>query len=188
MKKLFPISTFVILLLLGACSKKKELNPSHEPITFLNIVDSICNRYQIEDAYDPTAVKKGMHDYVGYYSANENPIFKDLPLTVSSILTAKTLDGNKLVTANLSYSKELPVDGKRYVYSIHVAVENEYEGNDSIPFTEGNTYYIEPQSGLVLYDGFLDVIGINESPTGVITDGRSFGTLKIKGASFKPTI
>ncbi|MBD5231905.1 MAG: hypothetical protein HDS66_07115 [Bacteroidales bacterium] len=181
-RNIFAIA--LVVMALSSCSKKQE-SPKHEAPTFLVVVDSICNKYATEDGYNASEVKKGMHDFVDYYAANENPIFKDTPMTLTGINTANALDGSKFVTSHFTYNFEEPTDNGKRVYSLNVIIENEYAATDSIPLVEGETYIITPDGGLVQYDGMLDMIGIEETQGGNVVDSRSFGSLKIKGASFK---
>ena len=181
--KNFVYSAFLIaLLVLSACSS--NIMPKHDSPKFLAVVDSICIKYATEKGYDAHSVIKGMHDYINYFASNETPIFKDLPMKLTGITTANTLDGKKLVSLRFTYDFEEPTENGKRVYTLNVMVENEYEADDALQVTEGESYIIIPNGGLVYYDGMLDIVGIKESQNGKIIDGRSFGSVKLKGASF----
>lgn len=184
MKKIFFLLVCLLLLATGCTSKVSQV---HESPTFLAVVDSICEKYSTDNGYEASKVKKGMHDYISYYAANENPIFADLKFTLDGITTAEALDGSKIVTYSFTYLLEEPNDNGKTVYSLHVMVENDYTADAKIDnLKEGSEYIIIPSDGLIQYDGMLDVVGINEGRDNRLIDGRSFGTLHIKGAKFTP--
>lgn len=185
MKK--SILTICVLLSIAVASCSKSNSVKHESPKFLTVVDSICDKYKTENGYDATEVKKGFHKYMSYYGASA-PIFKDLPLNVTDTLSSITLDGkSKYVTAFMNYMYEEPTDNGKLLYAIHVQVENVIDVNEPTPFKKGETYFISSKDGgLIQYDGTLDLIGMNEvvDGNGKIVDGRSFGTIKIKDATF----
>lgn len=183
MKKL-TIVIAVLTTLMTSCSQKEE--QTRRTPEFIAVVDSICDANASKEGYAASSVKKGMHDYFGYYSANENPILKDLPFTVTSISNAKTLDGAILSTIGLTYSLEEQIENGKRVYTLNARVINEYPDSTLINVQEGKIYTIVPENGLVQYDGVLDIIGINEVQGGKTVDGRSFGTIEIKNAKFTP--
>lgn len=169
----------------AACSKGSSVK--HESPKFLVVVDSICEKYSTDGNYNPADVKKGFHEYIGYYGGAA-PIFRDLPLTVTDTLSSITLDGReRYVTAFMSYTYEEPTDNGKLLYAISVHAESVVGANEPAPFKKGETYYIS-SDGLVQYDGALDLIGKHEvvDGNGRVVDGRSFGTLKVKDASFTP--
>ena len=185
-KSIIFIALLAVITCTGitSCSRK----PLHESPRFVAVVDSICEKYSTDKGYDAAAVKDGMHDYVAYYSASENPIFKDTPFTVTGIIVSPTLDGTaKYAYIFMKYELEEQTKVGKQLYALHLSVENKYAANDSIDVIEGNTYLVSPENGMILYDGKLDLMGVSETKSGDINDTRSFGTLKLlNGAKFKP--
>ena len=179
------LSAMCLIMVMCACSKKGS--PSHESPKFLAVVDSICEKHTSDGGYNAADVKKGMHDYMFYYASNENPIFKDLPMTYESNITSKALDGSTFVTYIFRYSLEENAENEKRIYSLSVWVDKEFpKGMQPDSLKKGTAYIIEPENGISQYDGKLDILGADETPDGKIIDTRSFGTVKLKGGNFKP--
>ena len=182
MKKLLFI-LFGIIALIGC--KKEPIQ--HESPRFLAVVDSICNVYpSTKGGFNGEAVKLRFHDYLGSCTADKNPIFKDLPLTVESVDIDYDKDSTKVASLSLSYNYEEKIGSTKRMYKLYLDAESKFGPNESVDIKKGQKFFIEPEARRLFDNGELDYVNSGEARDGGRADMCFFGIVEVGNVKLIP--
>lgn len=172
-KLLFVLCGFCVLI---GCTKKPI---QHESPKFLAVVDSICNEHPYKGGYHgPTVIMK-FHDYLESCTADQNPIFKDLPFTVDNVSIYEETDSTKTASLDLSYTFEEESGGTKRLYRLCVSAESKFGPNESVDVKKGQKYFIEPEDLKPNDTGIVDHVNYGDGRDGGKVDIRYFGVVEI---------